>query len=675
MKCDEARPTCSACKIAGLSCGGYEKNIFFDFEDSSVAGAARVRRPLLTVKERQSMSEWLVSKVGPRSATWSITQIDEECEGAPASQDIQICHGPFGAFRQVLRKVDLHVDPIPELPDDISPPEDEVSPEEEYPCPADVPSASTPRTQEFVQGIFDLFDQNLPSSMMDLNDFADGLGHIDESFLDLTAEDIRQRQKSPMNALVPQDFQFPDFIPEHSYHDSIPHDIIPNSPTLESNVPHDAVFLLKHYSTVVLRSLSPFRHSKTPWHILFIPHAKSCLAALTLGEQLDHADLCLFFGTLAIGAFSLGGISQSEMWLEQGKFYGEQANKQMRRMLNTAYDFPKTAKYKSILMAILTMVHISMFAGNQKQTERHLLEAEKFIRVKGLGREKSRKVRLLHHCYAYERMFHESTFLDGFDSSYRHHVRKAIESSGTAAYSRDGLCFSLSHWENLEQEMRRVKGREESENDLHLQLPGSWSQTLYPEIFGVPEAYLLLLSLVIRLGREKESADRGGSNTLPLKDFVRRAKALEVCISRVKQLSADSCSKVQQQCPQGVLDNMLDAMQHSLAIYFYRRIYDLDASLLHHKVVAVRDCLLGFESADPANIHGSAILMWPAFIAACEAEDPELQASFSSWFQGCAQRSGLRSFNSTMTKIERCWMEKKHADGRNVAWLDLMKDV
>jgi arginine metabolism regulation protein II len=110
---------------------------------------------------------------------------------------------------------------------------------------------------------------------------------------------------SPVPELVHNfSFSLPGYDPQVQQMD--PQESIPPSVTTDSSVPHDAVYLIKHYSTIVLTLLTPFRHSKTPWHVLFVPHAKSCLAALTLGEVLDHASLCAFYATISISAFSLG---------------------------------------------------------------------------------------------------------------------------------------------------------------------------------------------------------------------------------------------------------------------------------------------------------------------------------------------------------------------------------
>ena len=307
--------------------------------------------------------------------------------------------------------------------------------------------------------------------------------------------------------------------------------------------------------------------------------------------------------------------------------------------------FPKLPNTEAILMALLTMVQLSMFAGTREQTDFYLVEAEKFIRLKALNSRKSRKVRLLHHCNVFERLFHESIFIGGTDSQQRNHVRNTIESSGLAIHSRDSLCFRLPQFTNLDKEMSVVKSHEVGENDLHLGCLGDYPPTLYSEIFGVPESWMLLLSMTIRLGKEKDSAESGDTSDVPnLRSFATRAKAIGRRIHQLQRLKIENTSptsSAQSQSDLQVLDKMLDAVQQALVIYFYRRIYDMDASMLQQKVVGVRDSRLRCEAADPSVVHGSVGFIWPAFLAACEAEDPGVQLSFSHWLKHSAQRSGL----------------------------------
>jgi arginine metabolism regulation protein II len=102
----------------------------------------------------------------------------------------------------------------------------------------------------------------------------------------------------------------------------------------------------------------------------------------------------------------------------------------------------------------------SMSTGDRDKTESIFVETEQFIRVKGLNRKNSRKVRMLHHCYVFERMFHESTYLQGIGSSHRSRARKMIESSGAVEHSKDGLSFRIGDWSNLDQQLQKIESRE-----------------------------------------------------------------------------------------------------------------------------------------------------------------------------------------------------------------------
>ncbi|KAJ5676188.1 hypothetical protein N7462_009085 [Penicillium macrosclerotiorum] len=663
VKCDEGRPACAMCTYFGLECDGYKKDIFFNSQNP--CKRLRFRRPLLTEDERQRMSQWLVSTAPPQDTLQILSRIDEECEISSLSEPLQISLGPFGVFRSHQRQnlqINVPADSIPTLPIDdserttaLSPPQDEISIDDAF----DSTSSFSQLSPGFMQSLLEPLSQGPTPNSSDLLDLIIDQGHLNDASLESS-----------------QGFQFSELFPDISLHSSTSPNSITSAPSTIQSVPQDAVFLLKYYSSNVLSLMTSVRHKKTPWHVLFIPHTKDCLAALALGEQLSHASLCTFFGTLAISAFSLGGVSRSQSWLDKGRLYLRKAQKYAEQMLMTAYSIPKAAKYKTTLMAILTMIQISTFIGNRDHAEGFFLEAEKFIRVRGLKRKKSRKVRLLHHCYVFERMFHESIFICGTNSYQRQHVRLAIESSGLAPASVDGLSFRLYKWKNLSQEMLRVRDQEEGENDLHLERPGLFSASLYVEIFGIPEPWLLLLSLVIRLGTEKDITEQQpASNGLNLKDFISRSKALEDYINHIQRPSQATfpLAHHHSSIDQHILENMLEAMRLALAIYFYRRIYDLNASMLQEKVVGVRDCLLQCEYADSSVVHGSAGFIWPAFIAACEAEDPDVKESFSTWFEASADRSGLSGFTQTLNLIRKIWSEKRSNDGNSLTWLELMK--
>ena len=619
------------------------------------------------------MSEELTTAISPMTVMRQLNKVDEECEAASPSSDMDISRGPFGAFR-LVQDMSAPGGDLPDWPKDTQLERD--IDQDGGNALTFASGTLTPRTRSLFQSILEFPEESLSSSAMPMWDTIDDSLRIQEVF---DNNDITVNLPNFQAQAQLPDFghNFPFGTP--GYDPQLEQISPPESMSLsaaDNGVPHDAVYLIKHYSTTVLTLLTPFRHSKTPWHVLFVPHAKSCLAALTLGEALDHASLCAFHATMSISAFSLGGVTQSSTWLEQGTTYFNIAREHVRLMLRTAYDYPKTAKYKHVLIALLSMVQVAIVIGSRNQAECYFIEAEKFIRVKGLNRKKSRKVRLLHHCYVFERMFHESVYLAGTNSPHRSHARKAIESSGALAYSQDSLSFRLGDLNDLESQMLRVKCREEGENDLHLQNPGFWPKTLYPEIFGIPEKYVFALSLVIRLGQWRDEAKhQDAADALSLKDFLRRAKTVERYIKQLYRPNQgpDPLSTDQSKAQEPMLDDLLQAMQHALTIYFHRRIYDVETDLMQAHVTGVRDCLLRSEVAAAGTMYGSARLLWPAFIAACEAEDPHVQASFTEWFQNSATRSGLRYFDDAKANIERVWEERRSNHSSQATWVDFMR--
>ncbi|KAI5922110.1 fungal-specific transcription factor domain-containing protein [Camillea tinctor] len=690
VKCDEIRPTCFLCRAAGLPCGGYEKNLFFDLGDDidvSNSTSVRFRRPLFTKAERERMSCWLTSIIPPKSASWHISQLEDACEAESGKQNVEIHRGPFGVFRVDQTRPDSPNDTLQGTCHDLIPSPNVTAVgltpsffEETLPSPA---------TQIFCMG--PAFDGQSGHNSMSTADFWNTMLDTDVIRDVLDAAPVASHSTSPLSL----DFGASHQSPRRTFDTWTDNARIPSPmaffPLVHDLVPEDAVFLLRHYAAKVVSFITPFRHGKTPWHVLFVPHAKRCLADLTIGEQPDHASLTAFYGTLAISALSLGGgrRPQSHIWQERARAYHQLARDHGRTMLKTAYDIPKVAKYKNILMALQTMIQLSSLLGGLNDIEYYFLETEKFIRLRGLDRRKSRKVRILHHCYVFQRMFYESTCVSGIPSSHRRRVLEAVETSGVMVYGQDSCRFRLPKWRDLDQEMLIMKTREEGENDLHLERPGIWTATLYPEIFGIPEVLIFLLSLVIRLGKVKDAAEQQqqqqrssstSSDFISLRDFLDRARVLEKCIKQMERPD-NAMFAIAPPPPEAtghdhdLLKNMVAAMQSALSIFFYRRIYDVDAAILQQKVVKVRDCLLRCQrgASSGAADSGSLGLVWPAFIAACEAEDPEVQASFSRWFEGAKRASGLDIFTFALNTIKETWEARSSVDGTGVGWIDLLR--
>lgn len=651
------------------------------------------------------MSKFLVSSIPPQSTTRVLSQLQDESEAALAegTQDIDYVRGPFGVFGVKPDATEVSsglVETCMELPqDDASaeghnfPPqilEEEV--EHEYGRVEHQPVGLSPWLQALLEPTTAHEDPGTfqTSSSSDDNELtrqvSPGLGFLGEAMLQVdpgplrcdamlsTGGDINSlsalgiSNRSHRQIRRDSNWTSGEDNTDLAYDESqvligdednssnaivVPANFLSFSSPQQDAVLAMAIPLLQHYATAVTASMSPFRHSNTPWHTMFLSQVKICLAGLTLSENVDDTGLTTFYGSLAVSALSLGLTSQSQMWLDQAKSYHRQACGYARAILTKPFAHMNGDEYRANLIALLTMVQMSIFSGRREQTEGFLLEAEKLVRIRGLARRKSRKARLLHHCYVYMRLFHESTspLPASVESTHRRQVRQAVECSGVTG-SSDNLSFRLLQWDDLSREMTVLKPQLEGENDLHIARPGRFPTTMYPEIFGVPEDFMFLLSQVIRLGNEKDLAESGAEDATPLCGFMQRARVMEMSIDRLQSRplvpQADNNPDV--------LPIVLHGMQIALSIYFYRRVYDVSSSMLQQRVAAVRDWLFAYDEAnsDQQHLHGSFGLVWPAFVAACEAESLDLQESFRQWFHAAPRRSGL-ACDMNLEIVEKVW--------------------
>lgn len=652
------------CATSGIVCEGYPKPLFFE-AGGGINSTTRFRRTVQTIFERESMSRSLAASIPSGLVSKWIVQLEDECQEASDSQEVSIHRGPFGVFRMV-----------------------------------DDTPYSTPSVCEIQPAlpVFPVFDLDLDCFDLSPNDQNAGvaIGIMDtlanepsltlgdteslELLINNSAESTREQMPIPQaEEIIIRESTLQGLQPPLSSTEAPLESFLISLLGAESKAPADASFLLKHYSTNIINLYSPFRDAKTPWDILLIPQAKDCLASLSIGEQPNHASLCSFYAVLSISALSLSNIIESSSLMhDKAKLYQKKAHDACQDMLASAYQVPKTAKYKTILLAFVTMIQLSLITGNREQCEYYFLETEKFIRLRGLHRQKSRKVRTLHHCYAFERILWETTSTFDPNSLQRRSVCDMVENSGLVIYRQDSPTFRLPKWKDVEREVWKVRSLEEGENDLHSERPLFLfpKLSLYPEIFGVPEPFVLLISLVVRLGREKDAAElKEVSDPLNLADFFNWAKLIEKGMAELANFTSQEQSNrlSKRMVDHTQLDCMLMALRSAIAIHFHRRIYDTEAPRLQEKITDIQNALFFERHTDISCLSGSAQLIWSAFIGGCEVEDPGTRAAFTTWFEESARQSGLNFFTDTLQRLKNVWLVKSNLQGKAIGWMELMR--
>lgn len=351
----QGKPGCSTCRLAGLVCAGYAKSIVFSTDDGN--GNKKYRRPLFTDRERQSMSESLMAQVSTKTAHALIAEIDAEWEANSVSHEeqIDVQRGPFGAFN------------VLSLP---------------------LEHADSPDVTDFIDNFLANFD-----------DFARPdysqerlITNHDSSWLEDSEEDEIANFFGMQNVpLRPETILFPNlpfstqnhvYNPRHSFSTALTQGYSPNNASAISvprelrnvDMMQDVPLLLKYYADVIISLLSPFKHGKTPWHVLFLPLMKTTLAGITIREVQDDASLSALYATLSLSALQLHSQSHDPKYSEQASFFKRLALDHIQGVHARAYEKPKVFKYKVVVIALLAVAQLSVSNSVTKRSDVQLTD-------------------------------------------------------------------------------------------------------------------------------------------------------------------------------------------------------------------------------------------------------------------------------------------------------------
>jgi arginine metabolism regulation protein II len=336
------------------------------------------------------MSRQMKESTGTRSVMDILLHLDNESEKQGGTGELarELTLGPFGVFQAKSR-------PVLEM-DAISSPRRSVSPESFDSLP-DVGVAGD--TEGPVEDIL----------RSDWNQ-VEALGHPDiEMFLDVLdpslCDDDEQRHDEPgMSSFLNSDSPFLDLLYPPAIHDAS-HDASSSLSSINDNVtlsqrtsnianqdnsttmlslpqsmttngvdrqgdgslgiPEQAEPLLRYYKQQVTDSASAMQAKrKSPWQILFLPCALETFAEVSLWSRASHTRLTILYALLANSAFQLRLANTvdplSSRWLDLGLQHQDTAKKHLRKALQLEMFGPNQAKYKDLLMAILSMAMVSV---------------------------------------------------------------------------------------------------------------------------------------------------------------------------------------------------------------------------------------------------------------------------------------------------------------------------
>ncbi|KAL4735283.1 fungal-specific transcription factor domain-containing protein [Aspergillus similis] len=668
VKCDQKRPACRTCRTLGVPCEGFANEVRWMRDrsddgdgDGKVDEHQSTRRHLYTEQSRQSMSTSLGSNLVSGSISASLAEIDLKTRDAehPPSGDIVI--GPFGVLdfgstegqkstQNSQKKASEQLEPSQEA--------------------SHGASQTTPAAGQETHELPALINDS-PSYIDDFLHWSDILGLSPEQpgFFQPSMLDLDTYLADP----VPESFAVDvDVEPRSMPIPTPPCSAMEVASTfLDAAALADAPYLFKHFNeNVVPQMVIMPLGDKSPWRILNLAAAMATYNDLTiLGSQsISHARLANLYALLACSAVYLAtsrSSTGSAHWQQASGQMFEQAREHMQRSLKLETREPKRAKYKDQLMAICCLIQYTVISGQHQHARSFMVNAEYILRMRGLLKHRiSQKSRLLHHVYTWLRLVGESTyvlhdynpsstFIEALNSNFQRPRADAITDRSTEPNPRlDDFLRLEAHDADSDLNINEPKDEQTGLHDIHLQDSRSFSDTLYKQVYGIPETWLSLLSQTTRLANVMETfriAQQSCGNTSlhAWETLHRRSVRLENLIC--------SCDLSLARDPSRPHDHMLRALNAALVIFFYRRIRRAHPAILAAHVDSVISSLTDFTAGLPPEHRTGPGAAWPAFIAGCEALSSQRREAILAWLDSAIANCGPVGFSAARDIMVDLW--------------------
>ncbi|KAJ5601192.1 fungal-specific transcription factor domain-containing protein [Penicillium lagena] len=701
LKCDETRPGCQMCRALGLLCPGYRPQLkwtqdLFQPESQIEENEDRVfRRPLFRGKisfdgklavhltdlienEQVSMTLMTIDSLGSHTADTALKSLDcmpENGSKTTALPNPSRFKGPFG----VLNFVSNRASPDTNSESGVDQTRPRKSGELLWPTP-DVtfakeaaPGFQRPGLGNSTEPVYSLVEGSIIDDA------------ISDRSLDPHVDDIVHHSPSQESAISPIPF-FSTF-----------------SPTNCRLVPNRAPELLRYFKNNIVSLSLPLKGSrKCPWQTVHLPSAEKTYAQLILHETASHTSLSLFYSLLAASCLYLSARDKSSInWNKLGKAYKEIASKQLEYAIRQESTGSVRIKYKELLMGLLSMVMLEVWIYQESpvqvtefdadtlvqirccqynDAQNLLVEAECLIRRRGLPKpHKSLKVRVLHHVYAYLRIMAESTCGCALMNIRPERPSSSLLSAESSFHFLRSFRVT-DHNPETDLNIDVEKSIEIGYNDIHLEVMGTWKESLFLEIYGVPEALMSLLSQTIRLANEQELLNHDSILDPDVVIYLnRRTKLLEHHILTWKPSEAPPDSPEER-----LVNTTRDlentkaayyaamAVHQSLILFYYRRVHNINALILQDTVRKVIDFVRQSEQSTTEGDHHVPSLLWPCFVAACESLDLELQSQLLEWLLASGRRTSISSFTAAAKVVQNVWKFREETMDYTYSWFDVV---
>ncbi|EXJ76879.1 hypothetical protein A1O3_10524 [Capronia epimyces CBS 606.96] len=502
-----------------------------------------------------------------------------------------------------------------------------------------------------------------------------------------------------------------------------------------SDLDFDSIrLLLDRYQHTLVPYFVPVRiRAKSPWETLHIPKVHETLGEVMVRGDGGNARLALTFAVLGASAFHLDILRPrtnavaGPLWRVLGDRYRVRAKSRLKSCLRNISSGKKEEDYKDVLVALLSMVTISVVSGEMDEAYAYLRDIERLIALYGVDKiRKSVGVRMLHSTFLYLRTLQASIGIFGHSAPgamLNGHLRGSGDGESASARASASMLASQNAglWTELlqaEEHSDSTATRQTGDQPRVCHSCGA-NKSIFEQIYSVPESLFLLISRATVLTQEVQrlKQEQARSGHVDHDPFSVKVSQLETdicgwkndidmpmpgpsqntartntahcsnCHLTISRPDAESESESgmnlnldQNQNGQrpplceALLYHFREALHAALLIYFYRCVRNVDTLFLQQFAEKTIEHLLRYAEYKRQSLDPSSNLCWPGFIAGCEAMDPKSRRRISAWFTAETAQTGIRMFEVAGQAVQQVWDARELANDRNLPWSQVLKE-
>ncbi|KIX01407.1 uncharacterized protein Z518_09133 [Rhinocladiella mackenziei CBS 650.93] len=490
---------------------------------------------------------------------------------------------------------------------------------------------------------------------------------------------------------------------------------LPNgSPYLPSNVR----FLLSHYTGHVIDSLSPLPQIKAPWRGIHLPCALIAYGELDIVRQSCFSRVSLLYSLLSLTCYHLGSLhettslsfstiddvvppqekgSNAHYWKSQAQKFRGIARTAFRKSLRSIPTrSADKVKYKELFVSAMSLICAGIISGDAWDSRLFILQCEEIINK--IGRTKRRfsdKALQLHRIFSYIRIIAQTTYcqtrdqyLDALD---KNQDKDAITEELLEQVKNIPEQESLPHLRSIGLPSKNSQYQTMSD----LGLTGPAEEEIFFDLYAIPSS---LLTLISRTNQMVAELDEIGT-CLPILPTALVADAAElekdICKWKFQGTNNTNTTAIapgpfdleanrnssggiisETQNPEQVMrSNIATAIHHALLIYFFRFLRFTNPVILQHYVESVLSNLEGHRDIKAQFYPGARIgtIVWPSFIAACEALGDNLRRRALECMRHAAW-TGFKNAEPAEMVAKEVW-KRRDAGDVYVSWANVLREL